>query len=65
VSYRASPQQGAWPGDPTLIAAAMGAMLSILAYALLPAVPDTPPSGTPGYPEAQIPDALTTRSPLN
>jgi hypothetical protein len=40
----------------------MGAMLSILAYALLPAVPDTPPSGTPGYPEAQILDALTTRS---
>jgi AcrR family transcriptional regulator len=50
----------ALPGDPTLIAAAMGAMLSMLAYALLPAVPDTPPSGTPGYPEAQILDALTS-----
>jgi hypothetical protein len=46
--------------NPTLIAAAMGAMLSILAYALLPAVSDTPPSGTPGYPEAQILDALTS-----
>lgn len=50
----------ALPGDPTLIAAAMGGMLSMLAYALLPAVPDTPPAGAPGYPEAQILDALTS-----
>jgi AcrR family transcriptional regulator len=50
----------ALPGDPTLIAAAMGGMLSMLAYALLPAVPDTPPAGAPGYQEAQILDALTS-----
>ena len=50
----------ALPGDPTLIAAAMGGMLSMLAYALLPAVPDTPPAGAPGYREAQILDALTS-----
>jgi hypothetical protein len=48
------------PVTPTLIAAAMGGMLSMLAYALLPAVPDTPPSGAPGYPDAQILDALTS-----
>ena len=47
------------PGDPTLIAAAMGGMLSMLAYALLPATPDPPASGRPGYPDAEILDAVT------
>jgi AcrR family transcriptional regulator len=48
------------PGDPTLIAAAMGALLSMLAYALLPADPEAPAaSGGPGYSDAQILDALT------
>jgi AcrR family transcriptional regulator len=42
------------PGDPTLIAAAMGGMLSMLAYALLPAAP-----GGPEYPDTQVLDALT------
>ncbi len=48
------------PGDPTLIAAAMGGMLSMLAYALLPAAPSTPAASGPGYPDAQILDALTS-----
>jgi len=48
------------PGDPTLIAAAMGGMLSMLAYALLPAAPDPPGSGRPGYPDAEILDAVTS-----
>ena len=53
-------EQGhALPGDPTLIAAAMGGMLSMLAYALLPENPDVPVSGGPGYPDTQILDALT------
>lgn len=39
------------PGDPALIAAAMGGMLSMLAYAL--------PSG-PGYSDTQVLDALTS-----
>jgi AcrR family transcriptional regulator len=47
------------PGDPTLIAAAMGGMLSMLAYALTPAAPDAPASGRPGYQDGQILDALT------
>jgi AcrR family transcriptional regulator len=47
------------PGDPALIAAAMGGMLSMLAYALLPAGPGAPPAGGPGYDDAQIMDALT------
>jgi hypothetical protein len=42
------------PGDPALIAAAMGGMLSMLAYALLPENPDVPVSGGPGYPDTQI-----------
>ena len=48
------------PGDPALIAAAIGAMLSMLAHALLPAGPDAPVSGGPGYPDTQILDALTS-----
>jgi AcrR family transcriptional regulator len=48
------------PGDPTLIAAAMGGMLSMLAYALPPAAPGAAASGGPGYPDAQILDALTS-----
>jgi AcrR family transcriptional regulator len=53
-------EQGhALPGDPVLIAAAMGAMLSMLAYALLPAVPEAPGADHRGYPDAQIVDALT------
>src|ERR1700722_8360307 len=53
-------EQGhALPGDPVLIAAAMGGMLSMLAYALLPENPDVPVSGGPGYPDTQILDALT------
>jgi AcrR family transcriptional regulator len=38
------------PGDPTLIAAAMGGMLSMLAYALLPLEPEHP---EPEHPEAK------------
>ena len=53
-------EQGhALPGDPVLIAAAMGGMLSMLAYALLPAAPEAPGADHPGYPDAQIIDALT------
>jgi AcrR family transcriptional regulator len=52
-------QGHALPGDPVLIAAAMGAMLSMLAYALLPAAPQAPGADHPGYPDAQIVDALT------
>jgi AcrR family transcriptional regulator len=48
------------PGDPALIAAAIGGMLSMLAYALLPAAPGTPAASGPGYPDAQILDALTS-----
>ena len=47
------------PGDPVLIAAAMGGMLSMLAYALLPAAPEAPSADRPGYPDAQVIDALT------
>jgi AcrR family transcriptional regulator len=39
------------PGDPALIAAAMGGVLSMLAYAL-------PPSGSP-YPDPEVIDSLT------
>jgi AcrR family transcriptional regulator len=47
------------PGDPALIAAAMGAMLSMLAYAMVPAEQRTPADG-PRYPDTQILDALST-----
>jgi AcrR family transcriptional regulator len=40
------------PGDPALVAAAMGGMLSMLGYALLADAPD-------GYPDAQVLDTLT------
>jgi AcrR family transcriptional regulator len=49
----------ALPGDPTLIAAAIGGMLSMLAYALLPADPETRASRGPGYSDSQILDTLT------
>jgi AcrR family transcriptional regulator len=49
------------PGDPTLIAAAMGGMLSMLAYALLPDPPRIPSAQeSPAYPDAQIVDAVTS-----
>jgi AcrR family transcriptional regulator len=41
------------PGDPTLIAAAMGGMLSMLAYALLPLEPEHP---DPEHPERAHPE---------
>jgi AcrR family transcriptional regulator len=54
------------PGDPTLVAAAIGGMLSMLAYALLPADPDgtalsggTAVPGGSGYSDAQILSTLT------
>jgi hypothetical protein len=54
-------EQGhALPGDPALIAAAMGGLLSMLAYALLPADRDAPVAGGPGYSDPQILDALTS-----
>ena len=52
------------PGDPALIAAAMGAMLSMLAYALLPADPEAghaagPPAGTAAGPPGRAIDPQT------
>jgi hypothetical protein len=54
------------PGDPTLVAAAIGGMLSMLAYALLPNDPtpndrnDSNVSGAPGYSDTQILSTLTS-----
>ncbi len=50
----------ALPGDPRVVAAAMGGMLSMLAYALLPADHGAPSGREPGYPETQILDAVST-----
>ena len=47
------------PGDPTLIAAAMGGLLSTLGYALLPADATEPGGTEPGYSDDEIIDALT------
>jgi AcrR family transcriptional regulator len=44
------------PGDPTLIAAAMGGMLSMLAYALLPTGHENTTGGR--YPDAEIIDSI-------
>jgi AcrR family transcriptional regulator len=53
----------ALPGDPTLVAAAIGGMLSMLAYALLPADPAdrdaVAATGGPGYSDTQILGTLT------
>ena len=50
----------ALPGDPTLVAAAIGGMLSMLAYALLPAAPDdVAVAGGPRYSDTQILGTLT------
>lgn len=53
----------ALPGDPVLLAAAMGGMLSMLAYALPSAEPGAREAGAggtgPGYPDGQILDTLT------
>ncbi len=48
------------PGDATLIAAAMGGMLSMLAYALLPADSGTGPEQAPPRPAYSDPDILDT-----
>lgn len=45
------------PGDPTLVAAAMGGMLSMLAFALIPASPGA--GGGPGYPDDEVVSTLT------
>jgi hypothetical protein len=48
------------PGDATLIAAAMGGMLSMLAYALLPAGSEAGPEQAPPRPAYSDPDILDT-----
>ena len=48
------------PGDATLTAAAMGAMLSMLAYALLPARSEAGPGQAPPRPAYSDPDILDT-----
>jgi AcrR family transcriptional regulator len=48
------------PGDPALIAAAMGGMLSMLAYALLPVIPGRTGGSSAGYTDAEILDALSS-----
>jgi AcrR family transcriptional regulator len=57
----------ALPGDPTLVAAAIGGMLAMLAYALPPADAPSPGNpqaaaagGRPGYSDAQILDTLAS-----
>jgi AcrR family transcriptional regulator len=47
------------PGDPMLIAAAMGALLSTLGYALLPVDPAAAEDAGPGYSDDEIIDAVT------
>jgi len=48
------------PGDPALIAAAMGGMLSMLAYALLPVTSVSTGDGGAGYTDIQILDTLSS-----
>jgi hypothetical protein len=48
------------PGEPALIAAAMGGMLSMLAYALLPVTPVSTGDSPSGYTDTQILDALSS-----
>ncbi len=48
------------PGDPALIAAAMGGMLSMLAYALVPVTQaGQPDRSAPSYPDREVIDSLT------
>jgi AcrR family transcriptional regulator len=49
----------ALPGDPALVAAAMGGMLSTLAYALLPVRPGDATAQGPGYSDDEIIDTVT------
>jgi len=55
-----SEQGQALPGDPALIAAAMGGMLSMLAYALPPVATGSAGGDAPGYTDTQILDALSS-----
>jgi AcrR family transcriptional regulator len=49
------------PGDPALVAAAIGGMLSMLAYAIPPAAAAAPGADDPGYPgDNQVLDVLTS-----